>query len=121
MSNRSSLSASRLRARPRIEVLEDRTLPSIFTVTNIKDSGPGSLRDAIEKVNQDTSPDVIKFNIPFAARSSSATGLLFIIPLTSPLPTLTDQRHGRVRGIHRSQLRNDSLSHDQQPSIRQRL
>ena len=28
---------------PRLEVLEDRTLPSTFLVTNLKDSGAGSL------------------------------------------------------------------------------
>jgi len=37
----------RRRVRPRLEALEDRTLPSTFTVLNTNDSGPGSLRDAI--------------------------------------------------------------------------
>jgi hypothetical protein len=32
---------------PRLECLEDRTVPSSLTVTNNLDSGPGSLRDAI--------------------------------------------------------------------------
>ena len=32
---------------PRLEVLEDRTQPSVVTVKNANDSGKGSLRDAI--------------------------------------------------------------------------
>src|SRR5262245_36476622 len=32
---------------PRLEILEDRTLPSTLTVLNTLDKGPGSLRDAI--------------------------------------------------------------------------
>jgi hypothetical protein len=32
---------------PHLEALEDRTLPSTFTVLNLNDSGPGSLRDAL--------------------------------------------------------------------------
>ena len=36
--------APRRSLRPRLEVLEDRTLPSTLTVLNLNDSGPGSLR-----------------------------------------------------------------------------
>src|SRR5262245_56977987 len=35
------------RGRPALEALEDRAVPATFTVLNINDSGPGSLRDAI--------------------------------------------------------------------------
>src|SRR5262245_21591554 len=41
--------------RPRLEALEDRTLPSAYVVTTTADSGPGSLRDAIDQINADTS------------------------------------------------------------------
>jgi hypothetical protein len=34
---------------PRLEILEDRTVPSTLTVTNSLDKGAGSLRDAIQK------------------------------------------------------------------------
>jgi hypothetical protein len=42
--------ASQLRSArlvPRLEALEDRTLPSTFTVMNLNDSGTGSLRAAV--------------------------------------------------------------------------
>jgi hypothetical protein len=56
----------RLQRRPAIEVLEDRSVPSSFYVTNALDSGPGSLRAAINAVNSDTTNtgvDVINFGI----------------------------------------------------------
>ena len=57
--------ASRVRPRsfrPRLEVLEDRTVPTLLTVVNSSDSGMGSLRYVIEhanaadKINFDLSP-----------------------------------------------------------------
>jgi len=56
-------SAARLRpARfvPRLESLEDRTLPSTFLVTNLHDSGAGSLRLAVQNADA-TSGAVIDF------------------------------------------------------------
>ena len=38
-----------LAARLSVERLEDRTVPSTFTVRNLADSGPGSLRAAIAR------------------------------------------------------------------------
>ncbi len=47
--------------RPGLDVLEDRTLPSTFTVVNTDDSSPGSLRDAIQQANTNPGPDLITF------------------------------------------------------------
>ena len=47
--------------RPRLEVLDDRCLPSIFTVTNLLDSGPDSLRAAVAAANANPGADDIDF------------------------------------------------------------
>src|SRR5690348_12847863 len=54
----------RSRFRPRVEGLEERAVPSAFTVTNTLDSGPGSLRQAILNVNAAEGFNVLNFNIP---------------------------------------------------------
>ncbi len=51
-----------------LEALEDRTVPSTFTVTTTADSGPGSLRQAILDANAAntgtaTNPDLIQFKL----------------------------------------------------------
>src|SRR4051812_47362788 len=56
-----------------VECLEGRTLLSQFTVTNLDDSGEGSLRNAIELSNSTPGPNEIDF----------ATGLSGTITLTS--------------------------------------
>src|SRR5947208_2059572 len=55
-----------IRIRLRLENLEDRSLPAIFTVTDTNDDGPGSLRQAILDANAAVNvggPDEIHFNI----------------------------------------------------------
>ena len=47
--------------RPLLEVLEDRCLPSTFTVLNLLDSGPDSLRAAVVAANANPGPDAIDF------------------------------------------------------------
>ncbi len=69
-----------------IEALDRRIVPSTFRVTNLLDSGPGTLRTAIEKADRSHNASVIKF-----ARSLSGT-----ITLTSALPALT--RHISICG-----------------------
>jgi hypothetical protein len=45
----------------RLEALEDRAVPSTFTVLNLADSGPGSLRAAITVANSSPGADTINF------------------------------------------------------------
>jgi len=44
-----------------IDTLEDRVVPATITVTNLGDSGVGTLRAAIEQADFDSSPDTISF------------------------------------------------------------
>src|SRR5262249_44772034 len=80
---RSTLIRSRFQAprrpRPALEALEDRALPSTFTVTNLADGGPGSLRAAVTSANTTPGADSIQF----------APGLKGTIPLASEL-SVTD-------------------------------
>jgi len=79
--------ATRLPQRPvfrlHVESLEDRVVPTVFTVTNTLDDGSvGSLRWAINQVNADTDPvSTIDFNI-----APSGVQTIFI---NSQLPTIT--------------------------------
>jgi parallel beta-helix repeat protein len=83
--------------RPALEVLEDRFVPSTFSVTNVNDSGAGSLRQAILNANNhylathvnvlpqlapsQTPADVIQFRIGSGVQR---------IKVLSPLPPLYD-------------------------------
>ncbi len=67
-------------AAPRLEALEDRSVPSTFTVTNTADSGFGSLRQAILEADLFPGTNTIDFRI--------GSGHKTITPL-SALPTLT--------------------------------
>src|SRR5262245_18326504 len=51
----------RLGFTPRLEALEDRTVPSTFLVENLADSGPGSLRQAVQDANDQPGADRIFF------------------------------------------------------------
>jgi uncharacterized repeat protein (TIGR01451 family) len=60
------------------------TIASVFTVTNNLDSGPGSLRDAINQANGNPGADSINFaSDVFGIDVGSLTGL--------PLPSITEQ------------------------------
>jgi predicted outer membrane repeat protein len=64
---------------PRLEYLEDRTVPSAFTVSNLNDQGAGSLRQAILDANTAGGNNTISF----------ATGVTGTINLASLLPGLS--------------------------------
>ena len=63
------------RVRAAVEAIEPRVLLSTYTVTNLNDSGPGSLRDAIQQANANPGPDTITFK----------AGIAGIIDINSPL------------------------------------
>ena len=71
--------ARRTAVRPRLEPLEDRAVPSVLTVLNTNDAGPGSLRATIVRANALPGPDTIRF----------APRVAGTITLTSPLPDLS--------------------------------
>ena len=58
---RAARSAPAKRVRLRLEALEGRCLPSTFTVTNLLDTGAGSLRAAVSAANANPGADVINF------------------------------------------------------------
>src|SRR5262249_36686896 len=59
--NRRRSRGPRPRFVPRLEDLETRALPSTFTVTNLDDSGPGSLRQAVLDANAAKGANEIDF------------------------------------------------------------
>src|SRR5262245_51666954 len=73
---------NRARAGFRTERLEDRTMPAVFAVTNLNDSGVGSLRQAILDANGSGGADTIQFNV---------AGTINVL---SALPSLTDVSGG---------------------------
>ena len=68
------------RAKPFLEVLEDRRVLATFLVDTVADSGPGSLRQAILDANSAAGADTIQFAV--------GTGAQTITPL-SALPTVS--------------------------------
>ena len=64
----------------------DDTVATTITVTNISDSGPGSLREAITNANASGGTHVIEFNIPTDGSMGSCP---YVINLASDLPWVT--------------------------------
>lgn len=63
---------------PRLTVLDDRTLPSTFTVMNLDDSGPGSLRAAVDEANANPGVDRVQFAHKLTGTITLSTGELEI-------------------------------------------
>src|SRR5262245_25997935 len=59
---------------PRLLALEDRTVPSTFTVENLADSGPGSLRQAVLDANANPGADLIRFAPAASGGTIARTG-----------------------------------------------
>src|SRR5262249_36368642 len=55
--------------------LENRDAPAVFTVTNLADSGTGSLRAAIVSANGDQTADIIRFADNLQNGTISLTGI----------------------------------------------
>jgi predicted outer membrane repeat protein len=74
--------------RPVLEALEDRLVPSTFTVTNLNDSGAGSLRDAITQANatvSGSSGNTINFAVTGTITLESALpGLSNAVDISGP-------------------------------------
>ena len=60
-SQRPRVSGKPVPSRLAIEALEDRSLPSTFTITNLTDHGAGSLRDAVRAANASPGADAVRF------------------------------------------------------------
>lgn len=63
---------------PCLERLEDRSLLSTFTVTNLDDSGAGSLRQAIQSANANPGADLINFAAAVQGTIALTSGQLVI-------------------------------------------
>ena len=78
-------SGRRVRPRPMLsrrpalfEALEDRSMMSTFTVTNLNDSGSGSLRGAVELANLNPGADMIRFQAKLAGTIALTSGQIEI-------------------------------------------
>src|SRR5258708_7206107 len=66
--------------RPRVERLEDRAVPTVYTVTNTGDGGAGALRQAILDANATPGADSIQFAIPAALKSPAGNWWTIQVP-----------------------------------------
>lgn len=57
-----------------VDRLEDRTMLSVITVTNLNDSGSGSLRDAVASANVNPGADVIRFQAKLSGTIALTSG-----------------------------------------------
>jgi hypothetical protein len=80
----------RRRLRPTVTALEGRVLLSTLNVSNINDSGAGSLREAVNQANSDNGPDTINFSDLFNTPQT--------ITLAAGTLTLTDKATTTITG-----------------------
>jgi Calx-beta domain len=91
------------RARLRLQPLADRSLPSTFTVTNLLDSGPGSLRQAVLDANANPGADDVAFavtgTIPLTGGQLDITDSLTVSGPGESALTVSGESLSRVFGI----------------------
>src|SRR5262245_6572593 len=89
--------------RLRVEALDDRCLPSTFTVTNLFDSGAGSLRAAVAAANANPGADAIDFattgNIALTSGQLDITASLTINGPGESALTVSGEGNSRVFAI----------------------
>jgi len=89
--------------RPRVEQLDDRCLPSTFTVTNLLDTGPDSLRAAVAAANANPGADTIDFatagTIALTSGQLNITDSLTISGPGAGALTVSGESVSRVFGI----------------------
>lgn len=66
------------RITPQLELMEDRVVPSTFTVTNTLDNGVGSLRQAVALSNMTAGPNTINFAATARGTISLTSGELLV-------------------------------------------
>jgi hypothetical protein len=55
-------------------MLDDRAVPSVYHVTNVADSGPGSLRDAVAAANAHAGSDILVFDASLSGQVITLAG-----------------------------------------------
>jgi len=85
--------------RPRLDLLEERTVPATFVVSNTLDSGTGSLRAALTQANATAGADVI-----------DATGVTGTISLLTALPNVGDDTTINGPGAANLTVRRDAAA-----------
>jgi hypothetical protein len=98
----------------RLETIESRLAPAIFNVTNLADSGTGSLRQAILDANSNGEPDVIDFQVSGTIAMTNGEMAIFndltIVGPGSGLLTIDAQGKSRIFNIENEGTVHASIS-----------